>query len=130
MIYKYIYYKFYSWSANSFDPFAPQLTSTFLITLFPLSNLYIILYLLNHLGFYQFSGSYINSATTIIIITVFISLLLFNQLYFFWINKWEEIVAIFKNTKVSRKINLIAIIYIIFSLGSYILLYLFESIEI
>jgi len=130
MIYKYIYYKFYYWAKKWFDPFAPQLTSTFLITLLPISNLYVILYLLNYFGMYQFQGSYINSSTTVIIITVFVSLLVFNQLYFFWINKWREIIILFENKNVSNKVNLIVNIYIIFSISSYILVYLFDSLKI
>ena len=129
MYYKFMYYKIYCWLKNGIEPYYPQVSSVMILTLLPLSNLYVILEILNYFGVYQFSGSYINSATTVIIITVLLSLFVFNQLYFFWINKWREIIVFFNDKNISSKINLSINFYILFSISSYVLLYIFDSVK-
>jgi hypothetical protein len=130
MFYKYLYYKMYSWLKSGIEPFYPQVSSVMILTLLPVSNLYLILYILSLLNMYQFDGSFIDSSTAKIFIVVFVSLFVFNQLYFFWINNWKEMILFFKTNNVSRKLNIAINIYVIFSISSYVLIYILDSIVI
>lgn len=127
MLYKYIYFKFYDWGAHWFDPFTPQVTAAIIMSLLPVSNLFFILYFLDYFNLYDFKAKTINSDTFIIFIVLFIALLLFNQLYFFWVNKWKEIIKYFKENEAPAGIKTITISYVIISIGGSVFLYLFDS---
>ena len=98
MYYKYIFFKLYNWSRKGEDLFYPQLGAIYLLTLLFLSNTYLILVSLDLLNIAKYDGKYINSPSALILVIVFISMLLFNHLYFYWINKWRVIINYFKNT--------------------------------
>jgi len=113
MFYKYIFYKLYNWSSNGWEPYFPQFNSIFVISLLPLSNIYLILVLLDYFGIQEYSDQYIYSPSIKVLIVVFVSTLLFNQLYFFWINQWKSIIEYFNQNEVSSKTNVISNIYLI-----------------
>ena len=128
MLYKYTFYKLYKWARVGLDEQAiyPHLGAIFLLTLLFLSNAYLILVMLDKMNICKFNGDFIHSPSAKILIAVFVSMYLFNHLYFLWINKWKEIVIYFKNNNVSSKIKLLANIYIGFSVLSFLIIYLFN----
>ena len=123
MVYKYIFYKLYNWSSNGWEPYFPQFNSIFVISLLPLSNIYLILVLLDYFGIQEYSDQYIYSPSIKVLVVVFVSTLLFNQLYFFWINQWKSIIEYFNQNEVSSKTNVISNIYLIFSVLSYLIIF-------
>ena len=123
MFYKYIFYKLYNWSSNGWEPYFPQFNSIFVISLLPLSNIYLILVLLDYFGIQEYSDQYIYSPSIKVLVVVFVSTLLFNQLYFFWINQWKSIIKYFNQNEVSSKTNVISNIYLIFSVLSYLIIF-------
>lgn len=125
MLYKYIYYKFYNWSINYFDPFAPQITATFILSLSPLSIIYVLFRFLSLLGIYHFDMSTTTKATFIVFLVLLILLIIFNQIYFFAINNWKEIILFFRKNEISNKLKLAANVYIIFCTSVYFILFIF-----
>ncbi len=125
MIYKYIFYKFYSWACEWYDPFAPQITATLILSLLPLSILYTILLLASYLDIIQFSMDYISSPFVVAFIVIFISLVIINQIYFFAYNNWKEIILFFRKNDISKRSKIAAYIYIIFCSSVYFLLFIF-----
>lgn len=123
MFYKYIFYKLYNWSSNGWEPYFPQFNSIFVISLLPLSNIYLILVLLDYFGIQEYSDQYIYSPSIKVLVVVFVSTFLFNQLYFFWINQWRSIIEYFNQNEVSSKTNVISNIYLIFSVLSYLIIF-------
>jgi len=123
MFYKYIFYKLYNWSIFGGNDFYPHLGATYFLTLLILSNAYFILVLLDKLQIFKFNGDFIYSISAKILIVVFVSMLLFNHLYFFWINKWREVVKYFKNKNVSTKLKWLSNTYIGFSILSFLIIY-------
>ena len=128
MFYKYTFYKLYKWTRGGLegDSFYPHLSAIFLLTLLILSNAYFILVMLDKLHIFKFNGNFIYSPSAKILIVVFVSMYLFNHMYFFWVNKWKEIINYFKDNKVSSKIKLLSIVYIGFSVLSFLIIYLFN----
>ncbi len=130
MFYKYTYYKLYKWSrGNSLVnvPYLyPHISAIYFLTLLILSNAYFLLVLLDKLQIFKFDGDFIHSPSAKILLTVFISMLLFNHLYFYWINKWREVIDYFKNNNISTKIKLFSHTYILFSVFSFLIIYLFD----
>jgi hypothetical protein len=128
MFYKYTFYKLFKWArVGSWENASyPHLSAIYLLALLILSNAYFILVLLDKLQLFKFNGDFIYSTSAKILFAVFISTLLFNHLYFYWINKWREIVNYFKDNNVSSKINSLSNIYIAFSVLSFLAIYLFN----
>ena len=128
MFYKYTFYKLYKWAENGSweNAFYPHLGAITILTLLNLSNAYFILVVLDKLQIFKFNGDFIYSPSAKILIAVFISMFLFNHLYFLWINKWKEIVNYFKNNNVSSKIKLLSNTYIGFSVLSFLIIYFFN----
>ena len=120
MFYKYIYFKLFIWWHRGLwgDTYYPQSGATYLLTLLILSNAYLILFLLELFNIYNSPAK--------ILIAVFFSMYLFNHLYFFWINKWKGIVSYLNNNNVSSKIKFLSNTYIIFSITSSLIAYLFN----
>ncbi len=125
MLYKYIYYKFYSWASNYFDPFAPQITATIILSLLPLSIPYVFFRLFDYLSIYHFDMSLTTSSTFIIFIVLFVLLIIFNQIYFFALNDWKKIILFFRKNEISDKLRLVANIYIVFCTSVYFILFMF-----
>ena len=128
MFYKYTFYKLYKWAENGFweNAFYPHLGAITILTLLNLSNVYFILVVLDKLQILKFNGDFIYSPSAKILIVIFVSMFLFNHLYFLWINKWREIVNYFKNNNVSSKIKLLSNTYIGFSVLSFLIIYFFN----
>jgi hypothetical protein len=126
MFYKYTFYKLYKWSRFGENDFYPHLGATYLLTLLILSNAYFILVLLDKFQIFKFNGDFIYSISAKILIAVFVSMLLFNHLYFFWINKWRDIINYFKNHNIPTKVKLLSNIYIVFSILSFLIIYFFN----
>lgn len=126
MFYKYTFYILYKWTGIGENAFYPQLGATYLLTLLLLSNAYFILVLLDKLQILKYDGNFVYSLSAKILISVFVSMLLFNHLYFFWINKWREIVNNFKVNSVSSKIKLLSNTYIGFSILCFLIIYFFK----
>ena len=128
MFYKYTFYKLYKWAGIGVgeDTFYPHLGATYLLTLLILSNAYFILVLLDKFQILKYNGDFIYSSSVKILIVVFVSMLLFNHLYFFWINKWREIIKYFKNNNISSKTKLLSNTYIGFSVLSFLIVYFFN----
>lgn len=124
MFYKYIFYKFYSWSSNGGEPYFPQLNSIFLISLLSLSNIYLFLVLLNYFGIHEYSAGYTTNPSAKVLIVAFIAIFLFNHLYFFWINQWKSIIKDFNQNEISSKVKMISNIYIFFCITSFVIIYL------
>ena len=111
------------------DNFYPQLGATTLLTLLILYNSIVILFLLGLFHISKFNVKYIYSPSSRLLIAVFVSMYLFNHLYFFWINKWREIVSYFNNNAVSPRTRLLSNTYIIFSIVSILLIYIFKFLK-
>ena len=126
MLYKYIYFKLYKWAWKGENLLYPNLGAIYSLTLLILSNTYLILVLLDLVGIYKYNGEYIYSPSSEILIIVFIFALIFNHLYFFWINKWRDIISYFKNNDACTKLKILSNVYIIFSICSFLILYLFN----
>ena len=126
MLYKYIFFKLYKWSWKGENLLYPNLGAIYSLTLLMLSNTYLILVLLDLLGIYKYNGEYIYSPSAEILIIVFICILIFNHLYFFWINKWRDIISYFRKNNADSKLKILSNVYIIFSIGSFLILYLFN----
>jgi hypothetical protein len=128
MFYNYIFYRLYNWVKAGIveNTFYPHLGAIYLFTLLLLSNAYFILTLLDRVHILKYEGDFIYSPSTKILIAVFVSMFLFNHLYFFWINKWREVVDYFKNNIVSSKIKILSNTYIAFSVLSFIIIYFFN----
>lgn len=125
MIYKYIFYKFYSWAREWYDPFVPQITATLILSLLPLSIPYSILLLASYLNIIQFSMDYITSPFVIAFIVIFILLVVFNQIYFFAYNNWKQIILFFRENDISKWSKIAAYLYIIFCTSVYFILLIF-----
>ena len=126
MLYKYIYYKLYKWAWKVENQLYPNLAAIYLLSLLILSNTYLILVLLDLIGIYEYNAKYIYSPSAEILIIAFIADLIFNHIYFFGINKWRDIISYFRNNEADSKLRILSNVYIIFSIGSYLILYLFN----
>ncbi len=125
MIYKYIFYKIYHWVNNWFDPIAPKITTTLILSLLPLSILYTILRIVSYLNIFQFSMRDTRSPIVIAFAVILIVLIAFNQVYFFSYNNWKEIIIFFREHEIPRKSKIAANVYIIFCTSIYIILFMF-----
>jgi len=119
MFYKYFFFKLYNCLSNGWKPYFPEFNSMFLISLFPLLNIYLILVLLNYFNIHEYNYQYINSLSAKILIIVFVSIFSFNQLYFFLISQWKSIIKYFNQNEVSSRMNAISNIDIIFCISSF-----------
>ena len=128
MFYKYTFYKLYKWAGIGFgeNAFYPQIGATYLLTLLILSNAYFVLVLLDKVHITKYETDFIYSPSAKILIAVFISMFLFNHLYFFWIYKWREIINYFTVNSISSKIKLLSNSYIGFSILSFLIIYFFN----
>lgn len=126
MFYKYTFYKLYKWTGVIEKTVYQHLGATYFLTLLILSNVYFILVLLDRFQILKFDGDFIYSPSAKILIVVFVSMFLFNHLYFFWINKWREIIKYFKDNNISSKIELLSNTYISFSVLSFLIIYFFD----
>jgi hypothetical protein len=125
MLYKYIYFKVYEWIKERIDPTAPQITSTIILSLFPLSILYVVFRFLSYLGVYKLNLSHTTSSAFIVFIVLFVLLIIINQIYFFALNDWKEIILFFRKNEISNKLKIIANVYIVFCTSVYFILFLF-----
>jgi hypothetical protein len=126
MFYKYIFFKLFNWAWKGENEYYPQIEAIYFLTLLIISNVYLILVLLDLLGILKYNGEYIYSPSTEILIITFVSMLLFNHFYFYWIDKWRDIIKYFRENSVKSKVRILATIYIIFSIASFLILYLFN----
>jgi hypothetical protein len=107
------------------DPFAPQITTTIILSLFPLSIFYLILKILSLLSIYNFEMDFTTSNTFILFGAIFLILLVANQIYFFAYKNWKEIIVYFRKNEVTSRIKNLTKIYIVFSTSIYAILFLF-----
>jgi hypothetical protein len=126
MFYKYTFYKLYKWSRFGENDYYPHLGAIYFLTLLILSNAYFILVLLDKYQILKFNGDFIYSISAKILIAVFVSMLLFNYIYFFWINRWKEIINYFNTNNISKQIKLLSNTYIGFSIMSFLIIYFFS----
>ncbi len=128
MFYKYTFYKLYKWAEIGVgeNVFYPHLGAIYLLTLLLLSNAYFVLVVLDRLQILKYEGDFIYSISAKILIAVFVSMLLFNHLYFFWIYKWKEIIIYFKSNSVSSRVKLLSNSYIGFFVLSFLIIYFFN----
>jgi len=128
MFYKYTFYKLYKWAGTGIEgtAFSPQLGATYLLTLLMLSNAYFILVLLDKLQILIYDGDFVYGFSAKILIAVFVSMFVFNHLYFFGIYKWREIINYIKVNSISSKIKLLSNTYIGFSILSFLIIYFFN----
>jgi len=91
----------------------------------PLSVLYSVLIGLRLLGLMEITFEYIGNTETIVFGVIFLLLLVFNQVYFFSINNWREVIVFFRARELSGKPKLIAYIYLSLTGFIYIVLFLF-----
>ena len=129
MIYKYVFYKFYEWIRNWFDPFAPQVTTTLVMSLMPLSLLYLALRIAALLNLIAFDMRSAISPLVIAFAVIFLLLIIFNQIYFFSYYKWKEIILYFRANEISKSTKIAAYVYIAFTASIYFILFLFLGIE-
>lgn len=129
MIYKYIFYKFYQWAREWFDPFAPQISSTLILSLLPLSILYLIVRLAGILDLLQFDMNTTLSPMVISFVVIFALLVLFNQIYFFVYYNWRDIILYFRENEISKSTKIIANVYIVLCTSVYAFLFLFLGYE-
>ena len=126
MLYNYIFFKLYKWSRRSgWYILGPQGALT-LLTLSIFYNAYFILFLLGLFKISTFDIKFIYSPSTKILIVVSVSMYLFNNLYFYWINKWKEIINYYNNYKVSSKMRFLSNTYIIFSVTSFLIISIYS----
>ncbi len=125
MLYDYIYFRVYEWTSKMIDPFAPQITTTIILSIFPLSIFYLILRILSYLSIYDFEMSITTSTTFILFGIIFLILLVINQIYFFAYKNWKEIILYFRKNEVTKRIKTYTKIYIIFCTSIYAILFLF-----
>jgi hypothetical protein len=125
MFYKFIYYKYYQWISESIDPFAPQITSLLMISLLPLSTIYSFIRVIHTLHISQIKIGYTTNPIIIVLIVLFIILFIFNQIYFFVINNWKELILFFRENEISRKKKIVAYIIIIYSTIVYAVFFIF-----
>lgn len=106
------------------DPFAPQFTSTLIMSFFPLSILYVILRALSLLGDYNFQMNYTTSSTFVIFAVIFVLLFVAHQVYFFVYKSWKEIIVYFRENDAPGRVKFPAIIYIVICASIWTLLLL------
>lgn len=128
MLYKYIYFRLYYLVRRTVDPSGPQITAAIIMSLLPVLNLYFVLYFLDFFELLSIDTEFVTQGTLKILIIMFFSLLVYNILHFFWINKWREVIEQFKGKDNSNRLNKISKGYIILSISSIIFLYIFDSI--
>jgi len=126
MLYKYIFFKLYKWSWKGENLLYPNLGAIYFLSLLILSNTYLILVLLDLLGICKYNVKYIYSPSAEILIITFIAALIFNHIYFFGVNKWRDIINYFRKNNADTKLKILSNVYIIFSIGSFLILYLFN----
>jgi len=125
MLYDYIFFKVYEWTSKMIDPFAPQITSTIILSLFPLSIIYLILKFLSYLNIYNFEMSFTTNKTFILFGIIFLIILILNQIYFFAYKNWKDIIIYFRKNEVTKRIKTYSKIYIIFCNSIYAILFFF-----
>jgi hypothetical protein len=113
MFYDYLYFKIYEWVRKTIDPFVPQITATLILSIFPMSLLYLLLKIFSFLSIYNLDISFTTSNTFILFGLVFLILLVANQIYFLAYKNWKEIIIYFKKNEVSSRIKYLTNIYII-----------------
>jgi len=130
MLYDYIFYKMYEWISKMIDPFMPQVTTTIILSSFPLSILYLVLYIPDLLGIYNFEIGFSTSSFFILFIVLFIILVIVNQVYFFVYKNWKEIILYFRKNEVTKRIKNYSKIYIVFCISIYAVLFLFLGVDL
>lgn len=93
MLYDYIYLKVYEWISKMIAPFALQITSTIILSLFPLSIIYLILKFLSYLNIYNYEMSFTTNKTVLLFRIIFLIILILNQIYFFAYKNWKVSLA-------------------------------------
>ena len=125
MLYDYIYFKIYEWVSKMIDPFAPQITTTIILSIFPLSIFYLVLKILSFFSIYNFEMSFTTSNTFILFGIIFLVLLIINQFYFFAFKNWKEVIIYFRKNEVSNRIKIYSKISIIVCISISAVLFLF-----
>lgn len=125
MLYDYIYFKIYEWVSKMIDPFAPQITTTIILSLFPLSIFYLLLKMLSLLSIFNYEMNFTTSNTFIMFGVIFLILLFVNQVYFFAYKNWKEIIIFFRKNEVTNRIKNYTRIYIAVCTSIYAILFLF-----
>jgi hypothetical protein len=125
MLYDHIYFKIYEWVSKMIDPFGPQITTTIILSIFPLSIFYLILKILSLLSIYNFEMGFTTSDTFILFGVIFLILLVVNQIYFFAYKNWKEIIIYFRKNEVTNRVKNLTKIYIVVCTSIYAILFLF-----
>lgn len=125
MLYDYIYFKIYEWVSKMIDPFAPQITTTIILSIFPLSLFYLLLKILSLIGIYNFEMGFTTSNTFILFGAIFLILIVANQIYFFIYKNWKEIIRYFRKNEVTNLVKNLTKIYIVVCTSIYAILFLF-----
>lgn len=129
MIYKYIFYKIYECGINWFDPTAPQISTTIILSFFPFTILVPVFRLIKYFNIPLFSSSSQDGFPTTLFVMMFIFILVFNIVYFFSYHNWKEIIIFFRNNEISKKTKVIAKFYIVYCTSIIAYLFLFLGFE-
>lgn len=122
--YKYVFYKIYTYLKDGNWALYPQIETILIITIFPLSNLLVVLYLLSLFNLYRLDFSFISSNTSKLLIVTFIAVFIFNNLFFYLVSNWKEIIISMRKEKELPRINRILYLYVLFSVVSLCAIYL------
>ncbi len=122
--YKYIFYRIYSYLKEGNWALYPHIETILILTILPVFNLLLILYLLSLLNLYVINFGFINSHTSKLLIVVFAVIFVFNNLYFFFVSNWKEIIISFRKQRKLSGIDKILYLYVLFSIVSLSTVYL------
>ncbi len=106
MFYKYFYYKIYCWVKKKYGDDYPQFYVLNVITIFPFLNIITLLKIISYFNIIGLDIRDYSEHTFLFVLTILIPVYIFNVIYFFWINHWENIINYFNDTKV-RKIDIL-----------------------
>ncbi len=81
--YKYMFFKIYSYLKDGNWALYPQIETILIISFLPLTNIFLLLFLINLVGLHEFNFEFITSQSVKFLIVIFVSVFLFNHLYFF-----------------------------------------------
>ena len=122
--YKYVFYKIYSYLKDGNWAIYPQIETILIITILPLSNLLVVLYLLSLFNLYGLDFSFISSNTSKLLIVTFIAVFIFNNLFFYLVSNWKDIIISMRKEKEQPRINRILYFYVLSSVVSALAIYL------
>ena len=120
MFYKFIYFQLYKWTKKNYGDEYPQFYAINIICLLLTINILLGLKIFSSIEVSGISMNFVKENTFVAVSCILVTLYILNSIYFFYINKWSEIIEDFEKKEIDFRVSLLYRIYVFGTIISFI----------